>query len=35
VGLPDIETDVPDERIVRAMDLCAGFSEGGRTEVNA
>ena len=27
VGLPDIESDVPDERIMFAMDLCQEFSE--------
>ncbi|HUT28185.1 MAG TPA: hypothetical protein VMX13_00220 [Sedimentisphaerales bacterium] len=27
VGLPDIEVDVPDERVMFAMDLCAEFSE--------
>ena len=27
IGLPDIETDVPDKRIMYAMDLCKEFSE--------
>ncbi|HUW20528.1 MAG TPA: hypothetical protein VMW16_14620 [Sedimentisphaerales bacterium] len=27
VGLPDIEVDVPDERVMFAMDLCAQFSD--------
>jgi hypothetical protein len=35
VGLPDIETDVPDERILHAMDWCAEFSEGGGLAVKS
>jgi len=27
VGLPDIEVDVPDDRILFAMDLCKEFSD--------
>jgi hypothetical protein len=35
VGLPDIEADVPDERILHTLDLCAELSEGDGLAINA
>jgi len=35
VGLPDIETDVPDEKVLFAMDLCQELSEKYGVNSNA